>query len=306
MQKSKTKENTVFNIPEDQNTKRKTLEELTIKDDFMFSKVFSGDLKLAKRLVELVIGRKVKDIKYHKSQVTVDEFYNSKGIRLDVLLEGDSEWINVEMQNQDLQDLIKRNRYYTSLLTVQSLTPGKKYKDLPNGISIFITSFDSLKYGYEKYVCYEKAYGEDTNGKNIDITESIQYDGGYAKIYLNVGNVIPEHRASNPELRELLDYFRTSIPTNSFTEDINKRVELTKQDVDARFEYMTLEEKLEIEREEGIEKGRKEGLAEGEQNKAIEVAKNLLRMNNLSIESISQATSLSIEEIQRLVESLDK
>ena len=289
------KENTL-SIPENQNTKHKTLEELTIKDDFMFSKVFSGDLKLAKRLVELAIGRKVKDIKYHKSQVTVDEFYNSKGIRLDVLLEGDNEWINVEMQNHDLQDLIKRNRYYTSLLTVQSLAPGKKYKDLPNGISIFITSFDSLKYGYEKYVCYEKAYGESEEGKNIDITESIHYDGGYAKIYLNVGNVIPKQRASNPKLRELLDYFRTSIPTNSFTEDINKRVELTKQDVDARFEYMTLEEKLEIEREEGIEKGRKEGMTE--------VAKEMLASKTMSKEIISQFTHLSIKEIEDIAKTL--
>ena len=65
---------------------------------------------------------------------------------------------------------------------------------------------------------------------------------------------------------------------------------------------MTLEEKLEIEREEGIEKGHREGLTEGK----IEVAKNLLHMNNLSIESISQATSLSIEEIQKIAKTLNK
>ena len=112
---------------------------------------------------------------------------------------------------------------------------------------------------------------------------------------MNVGNVIPEHRASNPELRELLDYFRTSIPTNSFTEDINKRVELTKQDVDARFEYMTLEEKLEIEREEGIKKGRKEGMTE--------VAKKMIARGKNSIEEIAEDTSLTIEEIQRLAKS---
>ena len=61
---------------------------------------------------------------------------------------------------------------------------------------------------------------------------------------------------------------------------------------------MTLEDKINIEREDA----KVEGLVEGK----MEVAKNLLHMNNLSIESISQATSLSIEEIQRIAKVLNK
>ena len=58
---------------------------------------------------------------------------------------------------------------------------------------------------------------------------------------------------------------------------------------------MTLEEKLEIEREEGISKG--------EQNKAIEVAKKMIARGKNSIEEIAEDTSLTIEEIQRLAKS---
>ena len=69
---------------------------------------------------------------------------------------------------------------------------------------------------------------------------------------------------------------------------------------------MTLEEKLEIERGEGIEKGRKEGLAEGEQNKAIEVAKEMLASKTMSKEIISQFTHLSIKEIEEIEKTLNK
>ena len=69
---------------------------------------------------------------------------------------------------------------------------------------------------------------------------------------------------------------------------------------------MTLEEKLEIEREEGIEKGRKEGLVEGEQNKAIEVAKEMLASKTMSKEIISQFTHLSIKEIEEIEKKLNK
>ena len=67
---------------------------------------------------------------------------------------------------------------------------------------------------------------------------------------------------------------------------------------------MTLEEKLEIEREEGIEKGRKEGLVEGEQNKAIEVAKKMITRGKNSIEEIAEDTSLTIEEVKELAKVL--
>ena len=68
---------------------------------------------------------------------------------------------------------------------------------------------------------------------------------------------------------------------------------------------MTLEEKLEIEREEGIEKGRKEGLVEGKQNKAIEVTKKMLE-ENMSKEMISKLTSLSLDIIEEISKSLNK
>ena len=56
---------------------------------------------------------------------------------------------------------------------------------------------------------------------------------------------------------------------------------------------------IEVQREEAFEKGVSKGIQQGEHLKAVETAKNLLSMN-LSIENISKATSLSVDEIKSL------
>ena len=48
---------------------------------------------------------------------------------------------------------------------------------------------------------------------------------------------------------------------------------------------------------DGISQGIAQGISQGEHQKAIETAKNLLAMK-LSVEDISKATGLSIEEIK--------
>ena len=52
-------------------------------------------------------------------------------------------------------------------------------------------------------------------------------------------------------------------------------------------------------RKEGIVKGRKEGIAKGRKEEKFEIAKNLIDI--LDIETISNKTGLSIEEIKKLM-----
>ncbi|NME71949.1 Rpn family recombination-promoting nuclease/putative transposase [Flammeovirga aprica] len=59
------------------------------------------------------------------------------------------------------------------------------------------------------------------------------------------------------------------------------------------------EEGIEIGREEGLEIGREEGIEIGEKRKAIETARNLLKLN-LTLEQIAESTGLSIEEVKKI------
>ncbi len=51
--------------------------------------------------------------------------------------------------------------------------------------------------------------------------------------------------------------------------------------------------------EEGIQQGIKEGIQQGEKEKAIKIAKNLLKQN-ISIEIVVKCTGLTKEEIEKL------
>ena len=57
---------------------------------------------------------------------------------------------------------------------------------------------------------------------------------------------------------------------------------------------------------EGIKKGIKQGTLAGAQQKAIEDAKKLLKMNVLSLEQIAEAINLPIEQVKKLAEEIHK
>lgn len=59
---------------------------------------------------------------------------------------------------------------------------------------------------------------------------------------------------------------------------------------------------IDIAREEGIEQGIQEGIQEGTKQNSLEIAKELLALDTISIEQISKITKLSLNEIKKLKE----
>ena len=273
----------------------KQFKNLTIQDDFMFAKVMTANLELTKKAIEVITGRKVENIQFHKAQYTSNPYIEAKGTRFDVLLEGDDVRYDIEMQVRKQNDLTQRNTYYTSMLVVDSLRKGMSYKELPHIFVIFICIFDPFDVGKERYIASERLCSE---GK--DITDEVNYNGGYDKIYLNAGSVKPTHTEGNKDLTNFLEYIRNNVISDELTEEMNNLVENTRINAEVELEYMTLEEKL----NEFKAEGREEGIAEGEKNKAIETARNLLLMGKLTNSEIADSTQLSLEEIEKLKQDL--
>ena len=273
----------------------KQFKNLTIQDDFMFAKVMTANLELTKKAIEVITGRKVEDIQFHKAQYTSNPYIEAKGTRFDVLLEGDDVRYDIEMQVRKQNDLTQRNTYYTSMLVVDSLRKGMSYKELPHIFVIFICIFDPFGVGKERYIASERLCSE---GK--DITDEVNYNGGYDKIYLNAGSVKPTHTEGNKDLTNFLEYIRNNVISDELTEEMNNLVENTRINAEVELEYMTLEEKL----NEFKAEGREEGIAEGEKNKAIETARNLLLMTDFPIDKITKITLLPLEEIEKLKSEL--
>ena len=117
------------------------------------------------------------------------------------------------------------------------------------------------------------------------------------------------------EAADLLDYFRTGNPTDTFTKGLQTEVEKIRQDTEWRENYMTYEMKIELQSRIGREKaeaearaaGMAEGLAEGlAEGKAQGMAEGLAegeksRDRELSLKSLQKGRTM-----QEISEDLDR
>ncbi|MCI6705026.1 MAG: hypothetical protein MR458_08035, partial [Erysipelotrichaceae bacterium] len=142
---------------------------------------------------------------------------------------------------------------------------------------------DPFDVGKERYIASERLCSE---GK--DITDEVNYNGGYDKIYLNAGSVKPTYTEGNKDLTNFLEYIRNNVISDELTEEMNNLVENTRINAEVELEYMTLEEKL------------NEFKAEGKQEQAIETATKMLLDGNYSMNQIIKLSSLSEKEIEEL------
>lgn len=128
---------------------KKKLQDLTIRDNFMFAAVMMRDDN-CRHFLEMVLGIEVAriEISYEKSIIYNPE---CKGVRLDVYARDKfNSCYDVEMQVEK-DHLGKRTRYYHSHMDMELLESGAEYDKLPSSYVIFVCDFDP--FDREKY-CY--------------------------------------------------------------------------------------------------------------------------------------------------------
>ena len=80
----------------------KPYDELEFVDDFVFCKVMRRE-EICKKVIELILGVKIKSIRTFDSQHAIELTANGKGVRLDVIVDDDEGTIyNIEMQTSFL------------------------------------------------------------------------------------------------------------------------------------------------------------------------------------------------------------
>ena len=135
--------------------RRKILQELTIKDDFMFGAVMA-DEENCREFLERVLGFPIEKVTVSKEKSLIyhPEY---KGIRLDIIAKDEAHThYNIEMQMVRKPYLGKRSRYYHSQIDMGLLLSGKGYERLPDTYVIFICDYDP--FGRGKY-CYRDTLG---------------------------------------------------------------------------------------------------------------------------------------------------
>lgn len=230
-------------------TKRKTLKELTIKDNFMFSAVMCEE-ENCKRLLELVLGFPIDRVEVSKEKCIVyhPEY---KGVRLDVFAKDEKNThYNVEMQAVTHRSLGKRARYYHSQIDMELMAAGAEYSKLPKAYVIFICDFDPFargKYRYTfRHLCHESA--------------EVRLEDESETIFLSTKGQNPTEVA--PELVKFLEYVQADLEKSTtdfnddFVEKLQKSVHRIKQNRRMEERYMLTELLLQDERRAGREEGR--------------------------------------------------
>ena len=276
-------------------------EDLQISNDFMFKEVMKSNKGLCKRLVGSIMQQDIEDIIYIDTEKTLQPYYDSRGIRLDVILADDNHTrYKLEMQAMNVISkagvalLPKRTRYYQSVIDMDMLKQGENFDQLNPLVLIFICTFDFYKEGRYVYTfksrCLENLELELANDVTVKLV-----------------NAKGKHGQVNTLLKNFLRYVMTNEPVDDFTEDVERQVWAVKNDKKAREEYMVLQAKIreheivayEAGEAQGHAAGLAEGLAEGEAKKSRETAIKMLKKQK-PLSEIKEFTDMSEEEIVRL------
>ena len=258
-------------------------EKATIANNFIFYKVMRNNPETCKHLLEILLEIEIERIDIYQEE-TIDVDYASKGIRLDVYVKSATQAFNVEMQTTTTKELAERSRYYQGIIDVDCLNSGQHYKELKDCYVIFICIDDIFGKGHAKY-SFENLCTEDTSIKLNDRSHK------YFFIASNCDKII-----SNKEQHAFLKMVIQNKSESAFTDTLLNLVKDAKKNIQWKRQYMDLEREKLYAYDNGIEEGAKK--------KAIETAKNLLRMNVITTEQIAAATGIPIEEVSVLKESL--
>ena len=286
--------------------------------DFVFKRIFGYDDtkdSLLSLLNAILNGNPViNDLRILNTE-TLKEGPDNKASRLDIEVKtNDGTFINVEVQCIATLDLYSRSIVYASHLVTQTMRKKQSY-DNPKVISIWIIK-NEIKHGSvvgrqspveEISYCFipnkfEDKYKQFNNKARIiwvqlskfkdinikDKTSEILQE--WVTFFNNPGNVVSNDEGINKAVN-LFD--KLSSPEQ-------KRAQIRAREKYEMDRYSEIATAKEAGIAEGLQQGKKEGLAEGEYNAKIETAKNLLVMG-LSVEQISKATGLSIEEVKSLM-----
>lgn len=130
----------------------KSYDELTIKDNFIFQKIMRNK-RICMQTLERLLNIDVKDISYPEEEKSINVRLDSKSIRLDVYVNDDKGSVyNIEMQTtKDMEELVKRTRYYQAMIDIDLLEKGQSYDALNDTFIIFICSFEVFTGKLHKY-----------------------------------------------------------------------------------------------------------------------------------------------------------
>lgn len=254
------------------------LRQLRLIDDDFFSKCFDNDTACVQLVLQIVLDKPDLNVIDVRTQVFVENLLN-RSVRLDVLAtDSEGRKFNIEIQRSDKGAGRKRARYNSSMMDVNLLEKGNDFEALPETYVIFITENDVIGLGeaiYEIERCFVKS------GKRFGDGSHILYVNG-------------SYRDDSP-VGKLMHDFSCTDPSDMCYNVLADRARFFKESKEG---IAVMCKVLDDMRRQSYQ----EGMAEGKNKNRKETALNLLKLGTISLDDISFATGLSLDEVKKLNE----
>ena len=254
------------------------LRQLRLIDDDFFSKCFDNDTACVQLVLQIVLDKPDLNVVDVRTQVFVENLLN-RSVRLDVLAtDSEGRKFNIEIQRSDKGAGRKRARYNSSMMDVNLLEKGNDFEALPETYVIFITENDVIGLGeaiYEIERCFVKS------GKRFEDGSHILYVNG-------------SYRDDSP-VGKLMHDFSCTDPSDMCYNVLADRARFFKESKEG---IAVMCKVLDDMRRQSYQ----EGMAEGKNKNRKETALNLLKLGTISLDDISFATGLSLDEVKKLNE----
>ena len=275
----------------------------TCRNDRAFKEVFlnPNNSDLLKALLEFILKIKIDELEIKKTELLSGNV-NIKDKRVDAIVHTGNKKIEIEINSQNKDYLHTRSTAYICNIYQSNANVGDTYNEDTDIIQVNLTwglgrnndEMKIYKIMNEKGELYVKNFI--IYEINMDYYDKIWYSKNKEEIKKNQYMImldLDKKELENMPKDKIVDKYITKVTIVNDDPEFQKY--MSEEEDKRKIQNSLLSEA----KETGYTSGINDGIFKGENKKSIEIAKNLLSMN-MSLEDISKATGLLIEEINKL------
>ncbi len=277
--------------------------ELTLFDDDLMSRVFDKNIKATELLLRIILGKKVKVISVTGQNEMKNHQVGRRNITLDVdAMDENGEEIDIEVQGNSEGAHVRRARYHSSMVDSRMLKEGQAFRELKDSYVIFIYKHDKFRKGLPLY--HVERYVGETNEQFRDGSHIIYVNGNY-KGNDEIGQLMQDFREKNPEC---MHYTELAESVKHFKEKEGGREEMS--EIVERYINERVEERVEERVKECVEERVKECVEERvkervEKEKTI-LVQNLMNNMKWTLDQALDALGIKGKERTLITQQLQK
>lgn len=258
----------------------KKIAELRLMDDDFFSEALDEKIAPVEYILNTILERD--DIRVQRTEAQVEyKSATKRSIKLDVrAVDAEGRVMDIEVQRAEKGAGVRRARFHSSMIDRTLLEKGDDFESLVDTYVIFITEQDRFGAGLPLYHV-ERKITELNDAMFGDGAHIIYVNGAFRDLEHPVGRLM--HDMNCRDAKEMLNPL------------LAEEVRYLKETNGGRTQMCRAFE--EVAKEAAMEAAK-----EAEEKTKRETARNLIALNQMSVETIAKCVDLPVEEVRALAE----